>query len=183
MLPGSRPECKRVIDVRAVGGDEVDQRLLVLDVEREVVPALVRRERRSRRSPRATDGARTLSGGTPSLRPRARLSTARSQRAARGGWLRNASVTNSSMWLPDLARPAHGRSRRRPATAVSRPAGPPSLNSSGLRKPVEQRDVVGVSRPRTCAAIVLGQHRVARGGRPAWANSADDRRDRCRSGS
>ena len=52
-------------------------------------------------SPVASSNCRRteLSGGIPSLRPRAMLNTAKSIGRPRS-WLRNTLVMNSSMWLP-----------------------------------------------------------------------------------
>ena len=86
--------------VRAVGGDEVDDRSLVLEVAGEVDPARIgpavprRGWLASKKSRRAA-----FSDGTPASRPRARLMVARSSgRPSR--LLRSALVTNSSISLP-----------------------------------------------------------------------------------
>ena len=86
--------------MRAVGGDEVDDRGFVLEVAGEVDPALVGLEqRRPGWSPRRTARRAALSDGTPVSRPRARLMVARSSgRPSR--LLRSALVTNSSISLP-----------------------------------------------------------------------------------
>ena len=85
--------------MRAIGGDEVDDRGFVLEMAGEIDPALIRLEQRILVGRLVELRRAALSDGTPVSRPRARLMVARSSgRPSR--LLRSALVTNSSIWLP-----------------------------------------------------------------------------------
>ncbi len=149
---------QRSVGCDAVGRDEVDQRLPVLERELEVDPVRVRQQSPGRRWRRlelqlwvgpkyAADDS--LRGGTPSLRPRARLSTGEVQRQAEQAVAHSFGHELVDL-VADLPRAAledrAGRLCR--GERSSRPA---VVELQRVEEPVEQRDVVDRTRSGSCA--------------------------------
>ena len=141
--------------MRAVGGDEVDQRLRVLDVLHEVGPARVGLQltvsgHLIEFPPR---GVQRWNAGVPATR---QVDGRLGRGAGRARLLRSASVTNSSISLPSCRVVP-----RTMAPAASSGVGAALRKGQRIEEGVDQADLAGGAKCRVEAVDRLGQHRVA----------------------